>query len=94
MYPHLSSKVIDAVRSPASRMDPNEKRMSCLKKCPLLSFRGCILRQRHTFFKEIQTTAKTAMPKNRYKPKLKKDSCSAVTKKSSVVVMETNVIQT
>ena len=87
MYPHLSSKVIQAVSSPASRIEPTEKRMSCLKKCVLLSLRGCILRQRQTFFKKIQTTTKTAMPKNRYKPKLNMDSCSAVTMKSSMVVM-------
>ena len=86
--------VIHAVRSPASKIDPTENRMSCLKKCALPSLRGCILRQRHTFLKRTQTTTKTAMPKNRYKPKLKRDSCSAVSMKFSMVFMETFRIQT
>ena len=92
MYPHWSSTVIHAVRSPANRIEPTEKRMSCLKKCALLSLPGCILRQRHTFFKKIHTTINTAIPKNRYKLKLNVDSWSAVKMKSIMVVMEISVL--
>jgi hypothetical protein len=79
---------MQAVRSPASRIEPIEKRISYLKKCTLPSLRGCILRQRQAFFKKTQTIPNTAIPKNRYKHRLKRDSCNAVAKKSSIVAIK------